>query len=161
LIRLYKMEKVSLYEDRILWERKRWEYCTDIIIPFLPNSIKCNICKEAFPSEGRRTHVYFTRHLYTSHKITELTEHSEREFLLQKFIINEEQTIAQCRICTDKITYNRYGVYILKNHFEVYHGEKSILYERALNTEGGHGILKKYFIKGSEATSPKCELKID
>jgi len=152
------MEKVPLYEDRIPWERK---YCTDIIIPFLPNSIKCNICKEAFPSKGRKMHIYFTMHLYTSHKITELTEHPEREFLLQKFIINEEKTMAQCHICKSTIFYDIYGVYLLKNHFEVYHGEKSILYERTVNTKRGYDILKKYFIKGSEVTCPKCELKID
>jgi len=152
------METIPLYEDRIPWERK---YCTDIIIPFLSNSIKCNICKEAFSSEGRTTHIYFTRHLYTSHKITELTGHPEREFLMQKFIINEETTVAQCLICTSTIFYDIYGVYLLNNHFEIYHGKKSILYERVVNIDKGRNILRKYFIKGSEATCPKCKLNID
>jgi len=143
--------------DRIPWEKK---YCSNITIFRLLDSVKCNICEAVFPREEKLIR-YFTMHLYKSHKITELTKHPEREFLLQKFNINEENTKAQCRTCKRVIVYNMYGIYLLKNHLETYHGKKSSIYEKAVNTEKGRDILNKYFITGSEATCPKCELKID
>jgi len=143
--------------DRIPWEKK---YCSNITIFLLLPSIKCNICEIVFPREEKLIR-YFIMHLYKSHKITELTEHPEREFLLQKFIIHEENTKAQCRTCKRIIVYNMYGMYLLKNHLETYHGKNSSIYEKAVHTEKGRDILNKYYITGNEATCPKCELKID
>jgi len=47
-------------------------------------------------------------HLYTLHKITKLTYHPEHEFLLQKFIINEENAEVQCLTCKRVIVYDMY-----------------------------------------------------
>jgi len=100
-------------------------------------------------------------HLYTSHKITELTEHPEREFLLRKFITYEESAKAICRSCERVIYYDKYGVYLLKNHVELYHQNYSHIYKIIAQIESGCYILDKYYIIGNEATCPKCELKID
>jgi len=148
---------MSEFQDRIPWEKK---YYCDIQIPQILNSIKCQICEEVFSSEEKYIR-YFTMHLYTSHKITELNEHPEREFLLEKFIIYEETARAICQICDKVIYYDKYGMYLLKNHVELYHGNYSHIYKRIAEIKSGCYTLDKYFIMGSEATCPKCELKID
>jgi len=86
-------------------------------------------------------------HLYTLHKITELTYHPEREFLLQKFIINEENAEALCRTCKRVIVYD---IYLVKNHFHKISRKKSSIYQNAVNTVKGRDILNKYFISDSE-----------
>jgi len=52
-------------------------------------------------------------------------------------------------------------MYLLKNHVELYHGNYSHIYKRIAEIKSGCYTLDKYFIMGSEATCPKCELKID
>jgi len=48
-------------------------YCNDRTIRPLHNIIQCIICKAVFPKEGEYEQDLIM-HLYTSHKITELTE---------------------------------------------------------------------------------------
>jgi len=60
-----------------------------------------------------------------------------------------------------KIVYKEFGLYLLKNHVELYHGKSSHIYHLIVLTKNGCHTLEKYFIKGIEATCPKCEIKID
>jgi len=101
------------------------------------------------------------KHLNEKHYITELTDHPERGFLQQKFVISTVESTAKCFTCKRVIEYNKYGLYLLKNHLEIYHGNSSYIYEKIAKTKIGCDTLDKYFVMGSEATCPKCELKID
>jgi len=143
--------------DDILSEKN---YCNDRTIRPPHNVIQCIICQAVFPKEGEYKQD-FIKHLYTSHKITELTDHPKREYYRKKFIINEENSEAKCRTCQKVIAYNEYGLYLLKNHVEIYHGKNSHIYHLVTLTENGCHTLKKYFIKGIKATCPKCEIKIN
>jgi len=143
--------------DRIPWER---QYYGDIKIPHCPSkTIKCKMCGTPFLDTITEI-PYLISHLYIEHHKTELTDHPEREFLLQKFSINEKNSEAKC-VCERVIVYDMYGLYLLKNHVEIYHGNSSHIYEIIAKTESGRDTLDKYIIMGSEATCPKCELKID
>jgi len=62
-------------------------------------------------------------HLYTSHSITELTDHPKREYYRKKFIVNEENSEASC--CTHKRVIV-YDMYLVKNHLETYHGKNQV-----------------------------------
>jgi len=143
--------------DDILSEKN---YCNNITILRDHNLIQCNICKAVFSKEGKYIQ-YLIIHLYTSHRITELTNHPQREYFRKKFIINEENSEAKCRTCQKVIIYYEYGLYLLKNHVEIYHRKSSHIYHLIVLTENGCHTLKKYFIKGIKATCPKCEIKID
>jgi len=128
----------------------------------LPNAIECNICNAVFSKKTKYLR-YFKMHLYEAHKITELTNHPKREYFRKKFIINEENSEAKCRTCQEVIVYTgeRYGLYLLKNHIEIYHGKNSHIYWLIRLTKNGCHTLKEYYIKGTMATCPKCGIKID
>jgi len=151
----------SEFLDHIPWER---QYYSDTIISQLPfkskKCIMCKMCGISYSDEIREI-PYHIMHLNIVHCITELTDHPERGFLIQKFIINELKSEAKCRTCKRVIKYNKYGLYLLKNHIEIYHGSKSDIYKLIMTTRIESDILDKYFIIGSEATCPKCELKMD
>jgi len=103
----------------------------------------------------------FKDHLREFHNITEITHHPDRDILLREFTIREEEFTAECRTCNSSINYILYGVYLLKNHLEIYHGNSSDVYKTLAETEAGRALLKKYIITGSEVTCPKCDLQIN
>jgi len=150
----------SEFPDRIPWER---QYYCDITIPRCPKSIKCKTCGTAFLDEKKYI-PFHIKHLKERHNTTELTHHPKNEFLKEYFIINEENFTAKCRFECCKhflIDYNKYGLYLLINHFEIYHGNDSYIYERITRTEIGCDTLNKYFIMNGEATCTKCDEMIN
>jgi len=143
----------STYSDRFQWERKYCKYLT-------PSSIvECRLCENL--STGKTIISDFTDHLRVVHNIREIFDHPDHGTLLQEFTINEEECTAVCKICNSSINYIMYGVYLLKNHLELYHGNSSHIYKTIATTESGRDTLDKYIIKGSEATCPKCYQKIN
>jgi len=145
---------MSIYTDRIQWERK---YYKDLTAPHHSNIVECILC-EAIESVIIPD---FIDHLRCVHKIREIIHHPDHDILLQKFTIDEEEFTAECRICNSSIDYKMYGVYLLKNHLEIYHGNSSHIYKTITNTESGRDTLDKYIITGSKAMCPKCDLKIN
>jgi len=145
------------FPDRIPWER---QYYNDTIISHCAESVECRMCGTIFP-DAKICIPYHIKHLNEEHYKTELTDHPERGFLQQKFVINTVKSTARCFTCKKVIKYNQYGLYLLKNHLEIYHGNSSYIYEKITKTIIGSDTLNKYFIMGSEAACPKCELKID
>jgi len=113
----------SKFPDRIQWERK---YYCDIIYPGYKSLkfVKCKMCEKTF-LDTRENIPHRIKHLNERHYITELTDHPEREFLQQKFVINTVESRAKCYTCKNVIEYNKYGLYLLKNHLEIYHGNSS------------------------------------
>jgi len=146
----------SEFPNRIPWEE---QYYSDNTILGSPKSIKCKMCETTFLDE-KITIPYRIKHLNEKHYITELTDHPERGFLQHKFVINTAESTAKCFTCKRVIYYNKYGLYLLKNHLEIYHGNSSYIYEKIAKTKIGCDTLNKYFIMGSEATCLKCEQKI-
>jgi len=154
--------------DRIPWERN---YYIKLEIPnrikkaYGLKIIKCIKCGKPFLDEEEQIQ-YHVSHLSEVHDITELTEHPEREFFKENFLIDTKKSTATCRICykrrhLKKIAYSQHGLYLLRNHFEIYHEKYFENYELIMKTEGGRQILDKYVIKGLEAACPKCNQKID
>jgi len=122
--------------------------------------MKCKFCATVFLDD--RTYIpYRIKHLKEEHNITELSNYPYRDYLQQSFIINEKSSKALCHLCAHVIKYNMYGLYLLNNHIEIYHGNSSRTYKLIVKTEKGRDTLNKYFIMGIEATCPKCGLKID
>jgi len=151
--RLTKMK----YSHHIPWERQHFNL---IRIPCCVDSIKCKFCGKVF-IDKRESIPCLMKHLKEEHNITELSNYPYRNDLRQKFIINEESSKATCFICQHEIKYDEHGLYLLKNHFEIYHGNSSHTYKVIVRTEKGCDTLDKYFIMGIEATCPKCGTKID
>jgi len=155
----------SEYLDRIPWER---QYYIDIIIPHSQvRNIKCVMCGESFLAEDTQIPSHIS-HLNEVHRITELTHHAEREFFIENFIIDTVKSTAVCRICHKRrhfkkkeIPYSQYGLYLLRNHIEIYHKKYLQNYELITRTFDGRQTLNKYFIMGNEAACPKCYRKID
>jgi len=145
---------MSHYRDRIQWERK---YYKNFTAPWHSNIIRCKLCKKTesviIPD--------FIDHLRCVHGKTEILDYLNDDILLQNFTIDEEEFTAECRICDSSIDYKMYGMYLLKNHFEIYHGNSSNIYKTIVKTKSGRDTLDKYIITGSEASCPKCYLKID
>jgi len=100
----------------------------------------------------------FIDYLREIHNITEITDH---DILVREFTIREEEFTTECRTCNSSIDYKMYGVYLLKNHLEIYHGNSSHIYKIIAKTESGRYVLDEYIIKGSEATCTKCNRKIN
>jgi len=153
----------SEFLDRIPWERKHY---IKLIIPHSGiQFIKCLRCEKSFLDEEKQIQ-HFILHLNKVHGITELTEHPEREFFKENFMINTLKSIAVCRIChrrsaKKEIAYSQHGLYLLRNHFEMYHEKDVPNYELIMKIVEVHQILNKYFLKGNEAACPKCNQKID
>jgi len=143
-----------MYPDRIQWEIK---YYRNLTFPRNSNLIQCNKC------EATESIILpdFIDHLREIHKITEITHHPDHNFLLRNFEICDEEFTAKCITCKSSINYKMYGVYLLKNHFEIYHGNSSDIYNTIVKTESGRDMLDKYFILGSEASCTKCYRKIN
>jgi len=151
-----KMESECL--DRIPWGRQY--YCEITTPETFFKFLKCLCCGITFLDD--KTEIPNISHLNKVHRITELTHHPERVLFKQKFFINTAKSIAKCRSCArKKIVYNQYGLYLLKNHVEIYHKENLQTYELITKTKGGRDILDKYFIIGNEALCLKCDRKID
>jgi len=148
---------MSEFQDRIPWER---QYYIDIIIPHSKvRTIKCVRCGTAFLDEETQI-PYHISHM-NRHGITELTDHLERAFFEQNFHISTVKSTAKCCICKRIIEYNQHGLYLLKNHIEIYHEKSLQKYELITKIVEGCHTLDKYFIIGNEAMCPKCEKKID
>jgi len=147
----------SEFPDRFPWERK---YYRNIIIPRGSNFIKCDMCVQAFPDVKTEIHNHI-EHLNQVHRKTELTDHPDREYFREMFIINEENFEAICRTCQRVIVYKAYGLYLLKNHVEIYHKISSGTYKIIAKVETVCHMLDKYYIMGSKATCPKCDKEID
>jgi len=140
-----------IYLDRIQWERK---YYRDLTTPYRSSIIECKLCK----ANGSVIISDFIDHLREIHNITEITDY---DILVQEFTIREEEFTAECRICNSSIDYEMYGVYLLKNHWEIYHGNSSHIYKTIAETECGRDVLDEYIIMGSEATCTKCDRKMN
>jgi len=148
---------MSEFQDRIPWERR---YYVDIILPHsLFKTIKCRMCGTAFTDDITLIPDHIS-HL-NEHGITELTDHPERALFERRFLINTEESTAECRRCKKKIVYKRYGLYLLKNHIEMYHTKNFENYELIMKTEERHQILDKYLIIDNEAKCLRCDQKID
>jgi len=126
-----------------------------------PERIQCATCKiETFFSRGTRI-LDFQRHLCHLHKITELNDHPERNKLKRYFeIIYERDCIGICVFCKMRVEYGR-GVYLLKNHLEIYHEPRSTIYIPIINSREGREMLDKCVITGGNAKCIKCELIIN
>jgi len=85
-----KME--SEIPDRIPWEN---QYYSHIIISDFPKSVKCKMCEKTF-LDTRINIPYRIKHLNEKYYKTELTDHPERGFLQQKFVINTVESRAKC-----------------------------------------------------------------
>jgi len=144
------------YPDHIPWERQYYE---PLEIPHCSKCIKCKLCATPFLDERKYIPIHIN-HLKEKHKITELSNYPYSNYLQRKFFINEESYTAICFLCAHEIEYNEYGLYLLNNHIEIYHGNSS-RYKLIVMTEKGRDTLNKYIIKGIEATCPKCGIKID
>jgi len=149
----------SEFPDRIPWENR---YYSDRIFPNKKslNSVECKLCNTSFPNL-KKTIPSRLKHLKEEHYITELTDHPERGFFYHNFLINAVESTAKCFTCEKVISFNKYGLYLLKNHLEIYHGVNSYSYTTIAETKIGCDTLDKYFIINTEAACPKCELKID
>jgi len=145
------------YPHHIPWERQHYE---PLKIPYHPKCIKCKLCGTAFIDKRKYIPCHIN-HLKEVHNITELCNYPYGNYLQWRFNINEELSEAKCRLCSHKIEYYEYGLYLLKNHIEIYHRNSSRIYNLIARTEKGRDTLNKYFIMGIEATCPKCGLKID
>jgi len=141
-----------MYSNRIRWERKYYKDLT------AQNIVECRLCEKP-----RIENVIsdFIDHLRSVHNVREIFDHPDHCTLLREFTINEEEFTAVCKICNSSIDYRMYGVYLLKNHLEMYHGNSSHIYKTIANIQSGHDTLDKYIIIGSEATCPKCDKKIN
>jgi len=143
----------TMYPDRMQWERKYFKDLT------AQNIVECRLC------ENRRTENViisdFIEHLRSVHNIREVFDHPDHGTLLREFTINGEEFTAMCGTCNSLIDYRMYGVYLLKNHLEIYHGNSSRIYKKIANIESGRYTLDKYIIMGSEAMCTKCDQKIN
>jgi len=140
-------------ETRVPWEIKYREILTDN-----PNTIKCNYCEKIL-SKSRI--ALFTKHLYEKHQISELTHHPNRECLEKTFNINVAKCYAWCHICGAPIYYQPRGIYLLQNHYEIFHGDNAGLYKTVVKAENGREILNNFILMGKKATCISCELQID
>jgi len=150
--RLRTVTKMSEIQARTSWENK---YCE---LTDTPNTIKCKFCPNIFPKLQR---VYFTKHLYKVHRISELTEHPNREFLENKFTINFDSENGKCKTCEAVISYENRGMYLLENHYEMIH-DNANLFRTVLKIVNGEEMLNNFILlKSVKAVCTSCELKIN
>jgi len=125
-----------------------------------PERIQCAICKIGIFFSKRTRILDFQRHLCQIHKITELNDHPERNKLRRYFeIIYERDCIGICVFCKMRVKYRR-GVYLLKNHIEIYHEPRSFVYISIVKSRKGREMLDNCVVTGGNAKCIKCELTI-
>jgi len=103
------------------------------------------------------------KHLYDKHKTTELSFYKNSEFLDKIFNIDLEN--GSCKLCTEVIPYKKRGLYILLNHYKMFHSvddNESIFY-MAVKVKNGREILDKFKLTDKKATCvlETCELEIN
>jgi len=105
---------------------------------------------------------YFTKHLYDKHQISELDEHPNREFLEKFFIISVEIEKGRCINCKTFISYEKRGLYLLENHYEMFHSNNAKIFDTVLKIQSGEEILNNFILlKSKKAACRSCELKIN
>jgi len=145
---------MSEIQARISWQNKYCRVLTDN-----PDEIECIFCKKIYLKLHRD---YFTKHLHDKHQISELDEHPNRGFLEKFFIISVEMEKGRCIKCTKLISYEKRGLYLLENHYEMFHGDNVKLFKMVVNSENGKEILNHFFLlKSKKAACTSCELKIN
>jgi len=140
---------MSESQARVPWEIKYGEVTDN------PNIIRCKLC------QTNLLFSEFTKHLYITHKISELTDHPNREFLEKNFIIDLNLSTGRCRICGTLICYNLHGIYLLQNHYEIFHSDNSDLFKTVVKAENGKDILSNFILKNKKAVCRSCELQIN
>ncbi|KYN37690.1 hypothetical protein ALC56_07889 [Trachymyrmex septentrionalis] len=68
--------------------------------------------------------------------------------------------VGQCTICLENVVYND-SDYLIKNHWEMYHGSKSNIYKDVIQKREVRQVLNKYQIDGSMAKCFKCDAEMD
>jgi len=100
---------------------------------------------------------YFDILLCAEHQMIKLDKHPNRLELQQAFNIQRDVCKGVCRKCQKSVNFT-YGAYVLQNHLELYHNEKSYVWANMRDTEKGSEVLDRYVIRGNEAKCIKCDL---
>jgi len=108
---------------------------------------------------------YFTKHLYDEHQISELANHPNCEFLKKNFTICVEMQKGKCNFpceitCKKDILYDERGLYLLENHYEMFH-KNARLFRTAVKTKNGEAILNNFLIENKIAICSFCTLQFN
>jgi len=114
--------------------------------------------KEIYPKLPR---IHFRKHLYHKHRISELTFHEKQGFLLKNFMIIEEMEKGWCKNCMLCIPYGEHGLYIVQNHYEMFHSNNAKIFETVLIGKNGRKILNKFILIDKEAACILCKQQIN
>jgi len=94
--------------------------------------------------------------------VTKMTDHPNRKFLESIFTINVEKEIGKCKICSAVISYENRGMYLLENHYEIFHSDNISLFDAVVKVKSSEEILNKFFlIKNKKAACTSCKLQIN
>jgi len=90
-----------------------------------------------------------------------VTYHQHRGFLENSFIISVEKEESWCKGCMSFIPFGKRGMYILENHYEMFHSNNANLFYMVSKGKNGREILNKFRLMGKNAACISCELLID
>jgi len=147
--RLRTVTKMSEREARIFWENNHFKILHDTMI--------CNYCGKIFSKELQR--VCLTKHLFDEHQISELTNQPNSELIKNNFIIIFEKERGECKTCGDFISYGTRGMYLLENHYEMFHSNNVDVFDTALKAQISEDIFNHFILLESKKAICKfCEV---